>query len=151
MKRGNLRGTEIPKTSTDTHGGSRDRERKQKWGWDTWDEIEDWWKGRRKAKGNEEQRWLQTLPQNSGDRVSCVYTPGRTSAIHKGIVESLDTKEYFRSTRRELLYLFLDSVVIRGCVTTDLHIHIKKACVCWRFLHVICVYSISYSQLYIFH
>lgn len=77
------------------------------------------------TKGSEEQSGgckpsLKILSK-LGDQVNCVYMPGRTSAIHKGIVEYFDTKKSFRSSRRELLYLFLDSNVIRGCVTTDLH------------------------------
>lgn len=111
---------------------------------DMWDEIENCEKrGRKETKESEEhRRWLQTFPQNSGDRVSYVYTLSRTSAIHKGIVKSLDTKEPFRSTRLELLYLFLDSIVIRGCVTIDLCVHKESVRVSWRFLT--CVYSISH-------
>lgn len=99
---------------------------------DMWDEIEDRGKAAVRRRGSEEQRWLQTFPQNSGDRVSCVYTPGRTSAIHKGIVESLDTKESFRSTRFELLYLSLDSIAIHARVTIDLYTHKESVHVCSR-------------------
>lgn len=73
------------------------------------------------GKRRTEPRLYVNLPPKFGGTVLAMSTCWVEHRLFtKGVVESLGTKESFRSTRLELLYLSLDSVAIRARVTIDL-------------------------------
>lgn len=86
------------------------------------DEMEDCGKtgGRRRKAKNRAAAVCKPSPKIRGTVLAMSTCWVEHRLFTKGVVESLGTKESFRSTRLELLYLSLDSVAIRARVTIDL-------------------------------